>query len=274
MRAITTTILSLALLASVGFTGAAAAQGCVPFKDIDHCPVGGALLGMAPDGSGLEVSYLGQEGNDGVSSRFAGATQWDARIEFTNPSTEPSSVTLTARANGEATSRATVRPVEGGYLMQAAFTGASGASTYSALIYNDGVLQGAVGGIRSAGSGGQGAPSVAAPPAFQSTTAQVAVYVDGMYWGELDLDRNWWWWGFGFGIMSNGGCTWGIQMAAAREIALPDGNIVEGDEIRLIEEVRGGGHYPYVTFDSIQVTSSVESFKVTSEITAGGEGGE
>lgn len=272
MRKIVIALGCLALAAGFGFSTPAAAQACVDYQGINHCPVGDASLGLAPDGSGLEVSNLGREGSDGVLSIFGGATQWSADVEFSNPSLQPSTIALTARANGEATSRATVRPVEGGYLLQASFTGETTASTYSALIYKGGVLQASVGGIRSAGSSSKLKALPTAPTSgFENTNAAVAVYVDGMYWGELDLDRNWWWWTWGFGIMSNGGCTWGLQMHRAETFSLPDGSTAEGDEIVLIEEVRGSGHYPYVSFDSIEVTSSVEGMKVTSELTQRGE---
>jgi hypothetical protein len=273
MRKIVIAMGCLAFAAGFAWSAPATAQHCVPFQGIDHCPVGNAVLDLAPDGSSLSVSGLGLEGQDGFLSLFAGSTQWSADVEFSNPSNEPSTVTMTAHANGKATSHATVRPVEGGYLLQANFTGDVESSTYSALIYLDGVLQASVGGIRSSGtSTASGKLKAAAPTSgFESTSAAIAVYVDGMYWGELDLDRNWWWWTWGFGIMSNGGCTWGLHMAEPELFSLPDGSTAHGDEIVLIEEVRGGGHYPYVSFDSIQMTSSVEGLKVTGEITQRGE---
>ena len=46
---------------------------------------------------------------------------------------------------------------------------------------------------------------------------------------------------------------------------LPNGAIVTGNELRLVEEVRPASHYPYLGFDTMMMRSDAPSFAILSE---------
>jgi hypothetical protein len=48
-------------------------------------------------------------------------------------------------------------------------------------------------------------------------------------------------------------------------IRLPNGTTVTGNELRLVEEVRPAGHYPYLGFDTMTMQSDARSFELLSE---------
>lgn len=248
---------SLILVAAAFLAGPAMAQNCVDFQGIGHCPVGNAKLSLSPQG--LDVQNLG--GASGVSSRFSPTVHWNGQFEF-----QPGSQHGTALASisgGETTSRLLIEPEGNGYRARATFTGSSTQPTYSVLVYNNGILQGALGGFDGSGN----TKSFAKPVREGDRPEEkVAVYVDGIYWGDYDF----WWWDFVFFISpSTGGCNWGVTLQDPVTVRMPDGNEVVGDEIRFSEDVRGSGHYPYLGFESIETVSTAPGFRITGELAEG-----
>lgn len=258
MKTIATTLACSALLTGLVLAAPAQAQDCVPFQGIDHCPVGLAVLTAGADG--LTVSGPGG-GQDGVAARFAPTTFWTAQLELpagpgNNQATHFSSISA-----GEVTSELHVTPEDGRLHLEATFTGDAETSTYSVLIYDDGILTGSLGGF----SGDPGASGVSGKAAGGNRlTTKIALYVDGFYMGEIE--DPWWWPWISFGIANTGGCNWGMALDRDATFALPDGNRVVGDEVRFEEDVHGPGHYPYLGFEAIETRSTADSFTVLNEM--------
>ncbi len=250
------------LLAGLVLVAPAQAQNCVPFQGIDHCPVGLATLSVGNDG--LTVSGLGAEGRDGVESRFDPTTFWNAQLALpagagTNEHSHFSSISA-----GKVTSELDIAPENGRLHLQATFTGDAATSTYSVLIYNDGILVGSLGGF----SGDGGNSSVTGKTTGGNRLAtRIALYVDGIYMGQIE--EPWWWPWVSFGIATNGGCNWGMQMPNPVTFALPNGKQVVGDEVRFEEDVKGPNHYPYLGFEAIATRSTANSFRVVNELAEG-----
>lgn len=251
-----------ALLAGLVLTAPAQAQDCVPFQGIDHCPIGLATLSAGPDG--LTVTSPGGDGSDGVESRFDPTTFWKAQFalpagEDNNQATHFSSISA-----GKVTSELDIAPEDGRLHLQASFTGDAETSTYSVLIYDDGILVGSLGGFSGEGDGNTLSSKKAGP---NRITQRIALYIDGIYMGQIR--EPWWWPWVSFGIANDGGCNWGLQMANDVTFSLPDGNRVVGDEVRFEEDVRGPSHYPYLGFEAIATQSTAESFRVVNEMAEG-----
>lgn len=64
-----------------------------------------------------------------------------------------------------------------------------------------------------------------------------------------------------------GACKWVVSNypGPSSKIRLPDGTIVEGDEIRFTEVVEGDGRYPYHSVDRIETRGNVGEYTVFSE---------
>jgi hypothetical protein len=256
-KTILTTLTCFALLSGLVLAAPAQAQNCVPFQGIDHCPVGNAVLSTGPNG--LTVSGPGGSGEDGVVSRFAPTTFWNAQLALpagagTNEATHFSSISA-----GKVTSELDIAPENGRLHLQASFTGDSSSSTYSVLIYNDGILVGSLGNF--------GSPDGNKLSGKNRLSQKIALYIDGMYMGQIE--EPWWWPWVSFGIANNGGCNWGIAMANDVTFSLPDGNKVVGDEVRFEEDVKGPNHYPYLGFEAIETRSTAGSFTVANELAEG-----
>jgi hypothetical protein len=249
------------LLAAALVAGPVLAQNCVQFQGIDHCPVGDATLQASS--AGLTVQNNG--GTAGVSSRFLPTVHWNGQMEFAPGGANKTA--LSSISNGETTSRLLIEPAGQGYRVRATFTGSSDQPTYSVLVYNKGILAGALGPFdgseptKAAGRGDATKPATV----VDRPEEKVAVYVDGIYWGNYDF----WWWDFVFFIAPTGGCNWGLNLEQAVSVRMPNGQTVVGDEIRFSEDIHGSGHYPYLGFESIETVSTAQSFAITGELAEG-----
>ena len=259
-----TTLACLALLAALVLSAPAQAQAqdCVSFQGIDHCPVGLAVL--STDSNGLNVSSPSGDGQDGVVSRFAATTFWNAQLGLpggagNNPATHFSSISA-----DKVTSELDITPENGRLHLQATFTGDSDSSTYSVLIYDHGILQGSLGGF-SGDPANQKASATTA--GGNHLSRRFALYVDGMYMGQFD--NSWLWIWLSFSISSNGGCNWGMILPQETTFSLPNGQQVTGDEVRFEEDVQGPSHYPYLGFEAIQTQSTAGSFTIANEMAEG-----
>lgn len=258
MKTIATTLACFTLLA--GLAVPAQAQDCVPYQGIDHCPVGLATLTAEADG--LTVSGVGPDGQDGVASRFASARVWNAQLELPAGPGTNQTTRFSAISGGEVTSELHIAPEDGRLRLEATFTGDAETSTYSVLIYDDGILQGSLGGF--SGDASQSTVSSKASAADGPTLAtRIALYVDGFYMGQIE--EPWWWPWITFGIANDGGCNWGLQLTDRATFDLPNGEQVVGDEVRIMEDVRGPSHYPYLGFEAIE-TRTTADFTVLDEM--------
>lgn len=258
-----TTLTCFALLAGLVLAAPALAQECVPFQGIDHCPVGLASLSVGPDG--LSVDSPGGSGDDGVVSRFAPTTFWRGEFAIpagsgTNQATHFSSI-----SGGNVTSGLDITPVNGRLQLEATFTGDSESSTYSVLIYDDGILVGSLGNFSGDPDAGN---KVSGKAGGKNRLGQkIALYIDGIYMGQIE--EPWWWPWVTFGIANNGGCNWGVGIGHDVLFTLPDGNRVVGDEVRFTEDVKGPNHYPYLGFEAIETRSTASTFTLTDEMAEG-----
>jgi hypothetical protein len=212
----------------------ASGDSCATFSNLEHCPLGDASLAVS--GEALEVSGVGTEGEDGVAITLPDSVAWHAGLRFADGNSSPR-VTLGAEAGGDEISTAEIVAADGGLQLSATFTGADGPGTYSILIYRDGTLVGSEGGI-----------SIGHARLVKSTGGLVIVDI-------CDFLR-----------LASGACVWEMGFGQPVRLSLSDGTEVEGDEVHLVEEVDGAGHYPYVTFDGITLRSS-RDVEILSEVT-------
>ena len=240
--------------ASLLIAGAASAQDCVSFQGIDHCPIGKSSL-RASQG-GLSVANNGD--GAGVSSRFQPTVFWNSHMEIAGGMQH--STALSSISGGETTSRLFIEPEGDTLRLRSEFTGASGDSTYSVLIYRDGVLQGSLGNLSGGGSSATVADALTKRAPNVGNSDIIADPMDE--WFYL------YWW-LHFFISPMGGCNWGIGMDAAVSFLMPDGSTVVGDEIRFSEDIAGSGHYPYLGFEAIDTVSTASSLRITEELAEG-----
>lgn len=219
---------------------AAFAQGeCADLDGIEHCALGAANLSIAKGGHIIIDNIDGM--TDGVSASFSEGVSWGSAVAIEEDPDGGNVLTAAARSAGEVTATNTVRrDADGELSASATFTGAVEGRTYSVLVYNGGVLQGGAGGINDG---------------------------DTAFWIPThDEDVMMWligFWGFHF-RMANGGCEWELGLNEVRTLRLADGTVLEGDEIRLQEEVKGDGHYAYTGFDGIDIVGHATSLTMSS----------
>ena len=234
-----------------------AAEDCASFDGVEHCALGSSTLSQTPEG--LSVEGIGDAPENGVALSFGNATSWRAAADARGNGSGTASLRTAAIADGQTTSTATIQQAGERIELSATYTGAGAQSTYSALVYNDGVFQRGVGGLAN---------------------NQRAAYVDYNDplnpWNPYEPIHwfDWWWWwpwhGWGFDILStNQACQWTVQLEEPVSFHLADGSQVMGDEIRLVEEVTEPGGYVYLSFDGITAQGDLESLVFTSESVSG-----
>lgn len=238
---------------------------CAQFEGIQHCTVGATRLSTTE--AGLEVSGFGGEGTDGVRIALPGATSWQIGTALRGNQKGDSRLSVTAFASGSPNSNMTLQQVGPRFDISATFTGAAtsgvkgaktaaaSSGTYSALVYRNGVFQGGAGNIPN----GARAMYVNHGDIFNPWPADP--------WDPWDWWWPWWWWNdTGFGLVAQtGGCFHTLSSSAPITFNLPDGRQIQGDRVELVEEVTGAGSYPYLSFDAIRVTGTVDSVTITGE---------
>jgi hypothetical protein len=232
-----------ALALGVAVTAGVAAQTfSVTFRDLAHVRLGGATLALDAREDALVVRTADPRGTDGVRVDLGrGVTSWSARVRPTLSPDQPFSLTLGAIADGQVISRAFVRQTADALEVSAQFTGGT-TSTYSAQVYDNGRMVGAVGGLSARARIGLPIDICQAVPEFCE-------------WGPV------------FQNTLFGECMWRIGSASGvdAEFALPGGSRIRGDELRLVEEVDPAGHYPYLSFSAITIQTSAPVLTVYSE---------
>lgn len=230
-RSTTTRAAMLACLLTFTFVGSAAAQDCVVFAGLEHCATGEASLELGEQG--LSMHNLGNAGTDGVKIDVGHAIGWKARTDFDSPS--GGAIHLGAISDGAVVSTATIKASRDGLSFGSTFTGAGKGTTFSVKVYRDGELQGGQGGLT-------------ANRIIIGYNISIDEYMDWLQWAGFYLR------------MADGSCSWELEGDRDRPLALrlPNGDEVVGDEIRLVEEIRGGGNYPYVGFQGITVQAEAD----------------
>ncbi len=222
-----------------------ASESCLSFQDLEHCSIGSAVLEGSSEG--LLVTGLGDEGEDGVSTQFSAAQHWQMKARL-GDSGGDQQLSFTFVSGGEAISRVTLEQRGGSLRMGAEYTGASSASSFSVQVYNNGQFEGGAGGIFF--------------PGPEGTSEEWRDFWTEIIWLQLDLEA-------GLRIAPNGGYEFGICRRDVTEVRLPDGQVLHGDEIRLVEEVAGSEQYPHVGFDAVRMQGTVDSLTLTEEVIQG-----
>jgi hypothetical protein len=214
----------------------------VTFRDLAHAGMGAATLALDPREDTLVVRTVDPRGTDGVRVDLGrGVTSWSARLRPTLSRDVPFNLTLGAIADGQVISRAFVRETADALEVSAQFTGGT-TSTYSAQVYNNGRMVGAVGGLTARARIGLPVDICEAVPEFCE-------------WGPVFQNT----------VFSE--CMWRIGSASGvdAEFVLPGGAQLRGDELRLVEEVDPAGHYPYLSFSAITIQTSAPTLTLYSE---------
>jgi hypothetical protein len=234
-------MLLLAGSAVITGTAASAQSSTVVFEGLPHTAVGGATLRLDHDAGALDVSTLDPAGGSGVAAALGDATNWTTTFGALAYRTVPLNLSWAAIADGQRIGTATMRQTSKGFEISGAFTGAT-RPTYSAQVYNDGQLIGAIGGL---------------PPTSRINLANFT-FCDTL--SEVCRLR------IEFENDANSRCVWVIGTGAQKgTFRLPDGVSLTGDELRLVEEVRPAGHYPYLTFDGMVMQSNAYQLTLFSE---------
>lgn len=234
---------ALIVVASTIATGAAASaqSPTVLFEGLPHTAVGGATLRLDRAGEALDVSTLNPAGGSGVAVALGDATSWTAGFGAIAYPTVPLTLSWAAIADGQRISTAAMRRTSKGFDISASFTGGT-RPTYSAQVYNDGQLVGAIGGL---------------PPTARINLAGFTFCDTLSELCRLTIE---------FENDASSRCGWLVGTGTHKgTFSLPNGVSLRGNELRLVEEVRPAGHYPYLTFDGIVMQSNAYQLALFSE---------
>src|SRR5262245_4749357 len=138
--------LTIVLAGCLSAGAASAVVSTVVFQGLKHTAVGTAMLRLDAAAGALVVDPLDPGGRDGVAVELGEATHWSARTRVTADRARPAMLSWNAMADGVRISTATMRLAGDGVALGASFTGGT-ESTYSAQVYRDGRLVGAVGSV-------------------------------------------------------------------------------------------------------------------------------
>jgi hypothetical protein len=234
-------ILTGSALVAATTASPARAQSPVVFQGLEHRAVGSAALQLAPDDTALEVSALDPDGSDGVAVTLGQAVSWTARLRSTGSS--PMHSSWHAMADGRRISSAMLRHNGGRFQISPVFTGAT-TPTYTAAVYKNGRLAGAVGSLPPTAH-------ILVPESFCEVFGSI-----GFIACDLVSD---------FRNSPSGECEWRFAWRTAVAIQLPNGVKITGNEVRLTEEVRPPGQYPYPFFDEMLIRTTARSLTFLSE---------
>ena len=227
----------LAVVAGLMIFTAWASAGSSPivFQGLTHTAVGGAVLRLDRSREALTVATFDPAGGDGVAVELREATSWTARMEASGDDTLPLGISWHAIADSQRISSASMRRAGKTFEFSAMFTGAT-RPTYAAYVYNDGVLAGSLGGLPPTAH-------VVVPESF-CRVPEFAVILNCRLTSRFhNVDA---------------ACVWEWTFGEKLAFRLPNGTVVTGNELRLVEEVRPAGHYLYEKFNAIQLRSNAD----------------
>ena len=239
------TTLASATLACVLPATAFAQESCLTFDGLTHCPEGRASLRLSRTGETLAVRTSDSSGRDGVAIRFDGARSWSSVASFRGDGGRDARLVSTALADGFAVSTATMSRNGSKVELGATFTGSGSGSTYSVLIYRDGVLK--------ASSGGN-----------PNGSAAIDVFSPCLWLGGVEGDICDLVWEFR-NSPGQSRCEWGLVSDELLTFRFPNGKRVRGDEVQLVEEISPNGGYPYLSFDEIVLRGTGDAIRLHSE---------
>ncbi|MEM9599198.1 MAG: hypothetical protein AAGD06_33325, partial [Acidobacteriota bacterium] len=242
-----------------------------------------AALKLTQEGLGV-IKMGGVGGKPGTASYLpTGTTFWAAELAF-DPQVGPGPWMLSsAIADGGAVARLRLDEVDNGYLqgipgvnsgylVNLGFSVAANSSTYSVLVYNDGVLQGAVGGVAS----DDHLLQTTLPTDDVPNPWDIIIFdwpgpgpflpgpggADDPFPGDDDGPI------MTFGIdLQSGGCFFTVSNAVGMHVQLPNGALVAADEIRFVEEVALNNVYP--EFHSMETVIAGDRMTIVNEISNG-----
>src|SRR5262245_8891145 len=218
-----------------------AAASSVVFDGLPHTAIGDTILRLDGSRKALEILPFDLESGDGVRVGLPETKSWTARMSAAEAVGSPFQVAWDARADGRVISSASMRQNGSRLELKGAFTGGI-KPTYSAQVYAGGQLVASLGSV---------------PP-----TAPIAIPVWWCYTLPEIFDC-------GFTIefhnSANSECEFRFGFDTRVPFTLPNGAVAMGDELRLVEEVKPAAHYPYLSFDAIDVRSNSRLLTVFSE---------
>lgn len=232
---------SFVLLVSTFAVTPVAAAECVSYEGLKHCALGNADLTLFEKRGELQVDTFDPNGGDGVTIDLGGsATSWSGAYAWRG--SRGDALVSTAVANGTPVSQSTIREVRGNFQVSASFTGGSKSSTFAALVYDDGRLVGGLGSL-------PGSSAILIPEEWCDIAPEIFI---------CDLRAP-------FHNNANGECEWDYLFGTDITMTFPDGRQLRGDELRLVEELDPAGHYPYVSFDSMNLQTSGDGIRLRGE---------
>lgn len=257
-------LLSGAVLALVLPLSQANAQECVLYSGLNHCGLGSARVSLTS--TGVRVDNGTTTGQDGVAINTGQATNWTAATFVEGDGTSTASRTvLSSVSEGSSTSTATLDQRGDQVSYASTFTGAGSGTTYSLLVYRQGILQASVGGVRS---GTIGVISVPNPgwtpycrPVGQTYNQCINSCIQNRYincnYCSIPCRNT-------FHTTPRASCEWRFDVAHP-SLRLPDGRIVQGDSIVMSEEVNAPSQYPYLGFDQIRIQTTAKTTLISNE---------
>ncbi|MEM7676147.1 MAG: hypothetical protein AAF449_09110 [Myxococcota bacterium] len=231
-------------MAAVWMTAFPAFAQCLVFQGNQACSVGQAILTV--DGDRLLIGGLRKNGQDGLSSRFTGATSWSSDISAVN-SSPGDTVRFTAMANGEVASNLKFTRTSIGLRIRTGFTGAAVSNEFTVLILS----QGEIAATFTGNTGTTILAQVVDSPDFPWPFPFPFPRPDDDPEEPVDFEI----------VAATGACAWDVEFANAMMVTV-NGQQAAGDQIRIVENV-GPGHYPYVSFNGVRVQSSSPAMEAT-----------
>lgn len=229
-----TFVITGVVIAAVWVDARAAA---VVFQGLTHTAVGGAVLRMDTANDALVVATFDPAGGDGVAVGLPQTTSWASRLQLGGGRALPLKVSFDAIADARRISSASIARTPDGLDLGAVFTGAT-RPTYTAAVYQGGQLVGAIGSLPPASR-------VYVPP----SPCDIPEFRPFFICGNL-VSR--------FHNTADGECVWEFAFDRSMPFRLPNGAVITGNELRLVEEVSAPGHYPYPRFDGMVVRTNTD----------------
>ena len=194
-----------------------------------------------PTRDALDVSGLGSAGEDGVAVKKAGATSWTAHSRPPYRAVFPLSMSWSALADGRRIGSALMQQTGDEFRDERGLHGRD----HQAHILRD----------RSTTTDSSWVRSAVCRPR-RTVYFPVDICRKVPEFCEFTIE---------FHTLDDGACMVKAVTPQAGPVRLPNGAIVTGNELRLVEEVRYAGHYPYLGFDTMTMQSDVPSFAILSE---------
>jgi len=215
-----------------------ARSAAVVFQGLTHTAVGSAVLRFDKESEALAVATFDPAGGDGVLVSLPETTSWTSRLQVSADPSLALKLSFDAVADSRRISTASMTRTGDTLDLSAVFTGAI-RPTYTAAVYQGGQLVGALGSLPPT------AHVIISPHPCDTPEFRPFFNCD------LYLAAK-------FRNTANGECVWELAFDRPAAVRLPNGTVLTGNEVRLVEEVSGPGSYPYQSFDGMVVRTNVD----------------